>query len=161
MTINCPKCKASLKLPETAVGRMVRCPKCQERFAAPSAPVEASPIELTDPAPEESPLEQMAAAAQGSSRNLRPQYAAPPQQPQYQPPPQQQFAPQATPGVLRCPKCGSTQISANQKGFGAGKACLGFLLGCGILAPLCGFLGAKKMLITCLACGYQWKAGKG
>lgn len=152
MTVNCPKCEASLKLPETAMGKMVRCPKCQTKFAAPTAPTQAPPIELADPAPEESALEQMAAATQTASRGARSQYSTPPQQ---------QFAPHPTPGVLRCPKCGSTQISANQKGFGAGKACLGTLLGCGICGLLCGFLGKNKMLITCLACGYQWKAGKG
>lgn len=99
MTINCPKCKASLKLRETAVGKIVRCPKCQERFTAPSATAEASPLELADPVSEESPLEQMAAAAQSNTPGARPQYAAPAQQFQNQVPAS------PNPGGFTCPFC--------------------------------------------------------
>ncbi len=61
---------------------------------------------------------------------------------------------------LRCPKCRSTQLSADKKGFGAGKALIGGVLtgGVGLLA---GFIGSKKIMITCLKCGHQWKAGEG
>jgi tellurium resistance protein TerD len=59
---------------------------------------------------------------------------------------------------VRCPKCGSEQLTADRKGFGLGKAAVGGVLlpGVGILA---GFLGSRKVLITCLKCGKQWKAG--
>ena len=72
----------------------------------------------------------------------------------------QQAQSQTSADTIRCPKCGSAQISANKQGFSARKSCLGFLLGCGIVSVLCGFMGSRKMLITCLACGYQWQPGE-
>ncbi len=59
----------------------------------------------------------------------------------------------------RCPRCGSTSITANQKGFGVGKAVVGAAVA-GPLGLVLGNAGAKKVRITCLACGYQWIAGK-
>lgn len=58
----------------------------------------------------------------------------------------------------RCPRCGSTQLAANKKGFGLGKAVAGGVLtgGIGLLA---GFIGSGKVLVTCIKCGKQWKAG--
>jgi tellurium resistance protein TerD len=60
--------------------------------------------------------------------------------------------------TLRCPKCGSTQVSADKKGFGFLKAAAGAVLtgGYGLLG---GFIGSRKVLVTCLKCGKQWKAG--
>lgn len=57
-----------------------------------------------------------------------------------------------------CPKCNSNQITSNQKGFSGGKAVAGAILtgGIGLLA---GLHGSKKVMITCLSCGYQYKAG--
>lgn len=55
-----------------------------------------------------------------------------------------------------CPRCGNTQLTANQKGFGIGKAAVGGLL-LGPVGLLGGFVGSKKVIITCLKCGYQWK----
>jgi len=55
-----------------------------------------------------------------------------------------------------CPRCGSSQIAANQKGFGFGKAAIGVLLA-GPVGMLGGFVGSGKVKITCLKCGYQWK----
>jgi len=58
-------------------------------------------------------------------------------------------------GGVKCPKCGSTQVAANKKGFGLGKALGGgFLLGpVGLLG---GLVGSRKILISCLKCGNQW-----
>lgn len=61
--------------------------------------------------------------------------------------------------TLKCPKCGSTQITAGNKGFGLGKAAIGGIL-LGPVGLLGGVLGSKKVLVTCLKCGKQWKAGK-
>ncbi|AKN34199.1 hypothetical protein Ccar_16105 [Clostridium carboxidivorans P7] len=60
---------------------------------------------------------------------------------------------------ISCPKCGSKQITANNKGFSLGKAAIGGGLfgGVGLLG---GFIGSRKVLITCLKCGNQWEAGK-
>lgn len=67
--------------------------------------------------------------------------------------------PKQTDEKVRCPKCGSTQISANKKGFGLGKAAVGGALtgGVGLLG---GFIGSNKVEITCLLCGKKWIAGK-
>ena len=43
LTIACPNCGKSLKLPEAVVGKRVRCPGCQEVFTA-TAPEEEEPI---------------------------------------------------------------------------------------------------------------------
>ncbi len=59
----------------------------------------------------------------------------------------------------RCPKCGSTSISADKKGYGIGKGVVGAAVA-GPLGLVLGNAGAKKVRITCLACGYQWMAGK-
>lgn len=55
-----------------------------------------------------------------------------------------------------CPKCGSTQIVANKKGFGLGKAAAGGLL-LGPVGLLGGVIGSGKIVITCLKCGNRWK----
>lgn len=62
-------------------------------------------------------------------------------------------------GVACCPKCGSTSLTANKKGFGIGKAVVGAALtgGIGLVA---GNIGAKKVRVTCLNCGHQFMAGK-
>jgi len=61
---------------------------------------------------------------------------------------------------IACPKCGSTQITANKKGFSGVKAVGGAILigGAGLLA---GTLGSNKVVITCLACGKKFKPGEG
>lgn len=60
---------------------------------------------------------------------------------------------------LYCPFCGSSQLVANKKGFGAGKALTGAILtgGIGLLA---GFWGSGKVKVTCLKCGCQWEPGQ-
>ena len=62
-------------------------------------------------------------------------------------------------GIAYCPRCHSTSLSANKKGFGIGKALIGGALtgGIGLIA---GNIGAKKVRVTCLKCGYQFMAGK-
>ena len=60
---------------------------------------------------------------------------------------------------LYCPHCGSSQLVANKKGFGAGKALTGVLLtgGIGLLA---GFIGSGKIKVTCLKCGRKMNIGE-
>lgn len=62
-------------------------------------------------------------------------------------------------GVVYCPKCYSTSVSANKKGFGAGKAVVGVLT-LGLLGIAAGGLGAQQVKVTCLKCGHQFMAGK-
>lgn len=58
----------------------------------------------------------------------------------------------------RCPKCGSTQLTADKKGFSGKKAVAGAVLtgGIGLLA---GTIGSNKVMVTCLGCGHQHQAG--
>lgn len=60
--------------------------------------------------------------------------------------------------LIFCPKCLSTHVHAEQKGFSGGKALAGVVAigGIGILA---GTIGSKKVNITCLKCGYKFMAG--
>ena len=60
---------------------------------------------------------------------------------------------------LKCPRCASTQLYAGDKGFSLGKAAAGGIL-LGSVGLLGGFIGSKKIMITCLKCGYKWQAGK-
>jgi hypothetical protein len=64
----------------------------------------------------------------------------------------------AQPNQVQCPKCNSTQITANKKGFSAGKALAGDLL-LGPVGLLAGASGSNKIIITCLNCGNQFKPG--
>lgn len=61
--------------------------------------------------------------------------------------------------LLKCPKCGSTQLTSNKKGFSGGKAVAGAVLtgGIGLLA---GTIGSGNVEITCLKCGTRFKAGE-
>lgn len=63
----------------------------------------------------------------------------------------------AAPQVV-CPKCGSGQLTAQKRGFGALKALAGgFVAGpAGLLA---GFHKARRVDVTCIRCGHSWQAG--
>lgn len=60
-----------------------------------------------------------------------------------------------------CPKCGSTQLTTNKKGYSLGKAIAGGVI---TLTPIVGvatgLIGKNKIIITCLNCGKQFKPGK-
>lgn len=60
---------------------------------------------------------------------------------------------------VKCPKCYSTQLSINKKGFGLGKATVGAVL-LGPVGLIGGMWGSNQLSITCLRCGHQWKPGK-
>jgi len=62
-------------------------------------------------------------------------------------------------GIAYCPKCHSTSLSANKKGFGIGKALVGTLIA-GPIGLAAGGLGSGKVRVTCLRCGHQFWAGK-
>jgi phage FluMu protein Com len=50
-TIQCSKCQKTLKVPDEAAGKKVRCPSCQEVIAVPAAQKESPPEEAVTPAP--------------------------------------------------------------------------------------------------------------
>jgi tellurium resistance protein TerD len=62
------------------------------------------------------------------------------------------------PSQIKCPKCSSTQITAQKKGFGLFKAAAGALM-IGPYGLLGGVAGAGKVKVTCIACGHSWTAG--
>lgn len=61
--------------------------------------------------------------------------------------------------LMKCPKCNSTNLTSDKKGFSGRKAVAGAVLtgGIGLLA---GTIGSNKTMITCLDCGYKYKAGE-
>jgi len=59
---------------------------------------------------------------------------------------------------IRCPLCGSAQISSDRKGFGVGKALVGGVVA-GPVGLLAGNIGGSKVKITCLKCGHRWEPG--
>ena len=62
-------------------------------------------------------------------------------------------------GIACCPKCGSTFLSANKKGFGVGKAVIGAAAIGNPVGLVAGGLGANKVVVTCLSCGHKFKPG--
>ena len=75
--------------------------------------------------------------------------------------------------MLKCPKCGSTSVSSNKKGYGVVKGGLGAITAMG-LAPFtggaslavgaigagAGNIGRNKIICTCMNCGYKFKPKK-
>ena len=75
--------------------------------------------------------------------------------------------------MVKCPRCGSTSISSNKKGYGVVKGGLGAVTAIG-LAPFtggaslavgaigagAGNIGRNKIICTCMNCGKKFKAGK-
>lgn len=68
--------------------------------------------------------------------------------------------------MLKCPKCGSSSISGQKKGYGVVKGVAGAAIGSVVAAPLAivglaaGNIGRKKIRCTCMNCGYHFKAGR-
>ena len=62
-------------------------------------------------------------------------------------------------GTVYCPKCYSTNITANKRGFKFGRAIVAGTLTLGV-GLLTGAAGKDKIEVTCLKCGHTWKAGK-
>ena len=61
-------------------------------------------------------------------------------------------------GTPYCPKCLSTSITGNKKGYGLGKGVVGTIVA-GPLGLAAGMLGKNNVKCTCLKCGYKFKAG--
>src|SRR5262245_57559949 len=47
--INCPRCNATMNMPESMYGKAVRCPSCKSPFQCPSAPPSARPAPAAAP----------------------------------------------------------------------------------------------------------------
>lgn len=69
--------------------------------------------------------------------------------------------------MVKCPRCGSTSISSQKKGFGVIKAGLGAAAlgvatgGIGVIVGAgAGNIGRNKVICTCMRCGHKFKAGR-
>lgn len=62
-------------------------------------------------------------------------------------------------GLACCPRCGSTSLATNQKGFGVGKAVVG-AWAVGPIGLMAGNMGSHNITITCLNCGFKFKPGQ-
>ena len=60
---------------------------------------------------------------------------------------------------VKCPKCSSTQITAQKKGFSTGKAAAGAILAGGI-GLAAGGIGSDDVIVNCLLCGNSWSPKK-
>lgn len=59
---------------------------------------------------------------------------------------------------VKCPKCGSTEVTIQKEGFDAGSACCGAFL-VGPFGLLCGAKEANKLNRHCLNCAHKWRVG--
>ena len=72
----------------------------------------------------------------------------------------QRIAENRAAGIACCPKCGSTSLTANKKGYGIGKGVIGAAVLSNPIGLIAGNINSGKVKITCLNCGYQFKPGK-
>lgn len=62
---------------------------------------------------------------------------------------------------IRCPKCHSTQIHVDKRGFKTGRAIAGGMVTGNILvAAAAGSIGMNNIELTCLKCGNKFKASE-
>ena len=60
---------------------------------------------------------------------------------------------------MACPRCGSNNITTNNKGYGIGKGVVGAAL-IGPLGLVAGNIGRHDIICTCLDCGHTWNLKK-
>lgn len=58
--------------------------------------------------------------------------------------------------MMKCPRCGSTSLSGNKKGYGVGKGVVGAAL-LGPIGLVAGNIGSGKVMVTCMKCGYKFR----
>lgn len=58
--------------------------------------------------------------------------------------------------MMKCPRCGSTSLSGNKKGYGIGKGVVGAAM-LGPIGLMAGNIGSKKVIVTCMKCGHKFK----
>lgn len=58
--------------------------------------------------------------------------------------------------MMKCPRCGSTSLSGNKKGYGVGKGVVGAAL-FGPLGLVAGNIGSGRVTVTCMKCGYKFR----
>jgi tellurium resistance protein TerD len=160
---DCPHCRAPLKSPLDDAGKSDQCPDCGTRLIVPGTQ-ERDRIQAENEAAAQKRIEEKALAQQRDLRQrelLRLNSMSRPIS--ESPPPVAVVVPSApTPNddAIHCPRCGSSQLASNKKGFGLGKAAAGAIL-LGPVGLLGGIIGGNKVRITCLKCGNVFEPGQG
>lgn len=185
ITFKCPNCGKSLKTSEEHAGKQISCPGCERAVSipdAPSSPVPEPKSTVAAPQPPQPPRpspvqppptpsaewhymdvdgQQQGPATLAKMKQLV-QSGAIVKETQVWKEGMSEWQPLSTTELAKmvplpptptqdslpsgetcCPKCASSEVSANRKGYSLGS----------------GLVGAHKVLLTCLHCGYQWKAG--
>lgn len=161
---DCPNCKARLTSPLDDAGKQDSCPDCGARFVVPGVE-ERDRIrgEKAAAAQQRKRQKESAKRKRQLQREEAERRALAARAPTSAP--QSQTVEEETPippndDAIHCPKCGSSQLTANKKGFGLGKAAVGGLL-LGPVGLLGGAIGGGKIRITCLKCGNVFEPGQG
>lgn len=133
INFECPSCKQPLEAPGELANELIECPSCHATIEVPTRTRQA----MLDVA--------------------APTLPAPALQMEVLPPARPAKSLDSEEPV-RCPRCQSSQITANPKGFGLGKAVIGGLL-LGPIGLLGGVVGKNEITITCLKCGHVFEPG--
>ncbi len=153
--MECPNCGTYMKFQKkSGVDSPWYCPKCREYSLEKKPEVEILSPDLL-------PEKQQELQIQIQLENLKAQQEQLALQQQ-----QLQMQKMQYDSMVKCPKCGSTSITGQKKGFGVVKGGLGAVAGIATgglaLAAIgagAGNIGRKKIQCTCMNCGYKFKAG--
>ena len=142
--MSCPVCGDGIEFPVEGVGVQIPCPHC------------STTIELAAPSPKPPPLPSPSAVTWHDPDPLPGERLSPPPTRRAAPLAQNTYPDPDAP--IRCPKCHSSQVAANKKGFGLKGAAWGAVL-LGPVGLIGGMLGSGKIKITCLKCGNVFQPG--
>ena len=60
---------------------------------------------------------------------------------------------------ITCPRCGSTDVHIDKRGFKLGRAVGVGILTFGLGGVIAGMMGKNKIMANCVRCRYQWRPG--
>lgn len=154
--MKCPICESYMKFEKNKTGGSPwYCPKCKTH---PLEKKQETEIVTIDQLPEK----QQELQIKIQLENLKAQQAQIALQQQQLQMQQAQYN-----SMIKCPKCGSTSITGQKKGYGVVKGGLGAAtlgVATGVVGAIVGLgagnIGRKKIQCTCMNCGYKFKAGK-
>jgi DNA-directed RNA polymerase subunit RPC12/RpoP len=158
MDVTCEKCNTRLKVPETALGKSVRCPKCQNKFVVEVPEVTVSLADSPEPAQPHaqdiapqppSPLDELASATESSPPAYQQPHA--PMAPAAGSYPRAGVNPQlGGPGQLVCLACGYQGFMAKKRPTWVTPVAL---IGIFFTGGLSLFLFLIPKTFVCPACG--------